>query len=172
MPKYWINQAHIQVASFLRALFWEPTPHSLVPCTHPLRQTACHPDLVLPSKTNGTRFLGSDEAGEATICRLCSDVAEDAIQTKFCHIFDRECMKQYLSTAGDMTVNFFTPSIFSWALNLSKPDCPVCSYHRSRGSGTWTWSKHSFCTTRNPGATRYIDLAVFFQDRGTCRGTF
>ncbi|KAG2365608.1 P-loop containing nucleoside triphosphate hydrolase protein, partial [Suillus spraguei] len=45
-----------------------------------MRQMACHPDLVLRSKTNGTQFLGSDEAGEATICRLCSDVAEDAIQ--------------------------------------------------------------------------------------------
>ncbi|KAG2147944.1 SNF2 family N-terminal domain-containing protein [Suillus clintonianus] len=74
-----------------------------------MRQMACHPDLVLRSKTNGTQFLGSDEAGEATICRLCSDVAEDAIKAKCHHIFDRECMKQYLSTAGDMT-----------------PDCPVC----------------------------------------------
>ncbi|KAG1888839.1 SNF2 family N-terminal domain-containing protein [Suillus subluteus] len=74
-----------------------------------MRQMACHPDLMLRSKTNGTQFLGSDEAGEATICRLCSDVAEDAIQAKCRHIFDRECMRQYLSTAGDMT-----------------PDCPVC----------------------------------------------
>ncbi|KAG1775703.1 SNF2 family N-terminal domain-containing protein [Suillus placidus] len=74
-----------------------------------MRQMACHPDLVLCSKTNGTHFLGSDEPGEATICRLCSDVAEDAIQAKCHHIFDQECMKQYLSTAGDMT-----------------PDCPVC----------------------------------------------
>ncbi|KAG1759066.1 SNF2 family N-terminal domain-containing protein [Suillus occidentalis] len=74
-----------------------------------MRQMACHPDLVLRSKTNGTQFLGSDDAGEATICRLCSDVAEDAIQAKCRHIFDRECMKQYLSTAGDTT-----------------PDCPVC----------------------------------------------
>jgi DNA repair protein RAD16 len=74
-----------------------------------MRQMACHPDLVLRSKTNGTQFLGSDEAGEATICRLCSDVAEDAIQAKCRHIFDRECMRQYLGTAGDLT-----------------PDCPVC----------------------------------------------
>jgi DNA repair protein RAD16 len=87
---------------------------------------ACHPDLVLRSKTNGTQFLGSDEAGEATICRLCSDVAEDAIQAKCRHIFDRECMKQYLSTAGDMTVSFFSSSTLAWVLNFSKPDCPVC----------------------------------------------
>ncbi|KAG1739931.1 SNF2 family N-terminal domain-containing protein [Suillus paluster] len=74
-----------------------------------MRQMVCHPDLVLRSKTNGNKFLGPEEAGEATICRLCSDIAEDAIQAKCRHIFDRECMKQYLSTAGDMT-----------------PDCPVC----------------------------------------------
>ncbi|KAG2070033.1 hypothetical protein BDR04DRAFT_1143010 [Suillus decipiens] len=74
-----------------------------------MRQMVCHPDLVLRSKTNGTQFLGPDEAGEATVCRLCSDVAEDAIQAKCHHIFDRECMRQYLSTVGDVT-----------------PDCPVC----------------------------------------------
>jgi hypothetical protein len=44
-----------------------------------MRQMACHPDLVLCSKTNGNQFLGSDKAGEAMICRLCSDVTEDAI---------------------------------------------------------------------------------------------
>ncbi|KAG1723012.1 P-loop containing nucleoside triphosphate hydrolase protein [Suillus occidentalis] len=59
-------------------------------------QMACHPDLVLHSKTN-------------TICGLCSDVVEDAIMAKCHHIFDRECVKQYLSTAGD-----------------TMPDCPVC----------------------------------------------
>ncbi|OAX40604.1 hypothetical protein K503DRAFT_687226 [Rhizopogon vinicolor AM-OR11-026] len=74
-----------------------------------MRQLACHPDLVLRSKTNGSNFLGPDEAGEVTICRLCSDVAEDAIQAKCHHIFDRECIKQYLSTFAETT-----------------PDCPVC----------------------------------------------
>ncbi|KAH7924828.1 hypothetical protein BV22DRAFT_1012466 [Leucogyrophana mollusca] len=74
-----------------------------------MRQMACHPDLVLRSKTNGNKFLGSDEPGEATVCRLCNDIAEDAIQAKCRHIFDRECIKQYLSTVGDIS-----------------PECPVC----------------------------------------------
>lgn len=78
-----------------------------------MRQMACHPDLVLRSKTNGNKFLGPDEAGEATICRLCSDVAEDAIKAKCHHVFDRECIKQYLSTFGEMIVSSYTLSVFS-----------------------------------------------------------
>ncbi|KIJ70617.1 hypothetical protein HYDPIDRAFT_77257 [Hydnomerulius pinastri MD-312] len=74
-----------------------------------MRQMACHPDLVLRSKTNGNKFLGPDELGEATVCRLCNDVAEDAIQAKCHHIFDRECIKQYLSAIGE-----------------TSPECPVC----------------------------------------------
>ncbi|EGO01461.1 hypothetical protein SERLA73DRAFT_176736 [Serpula lacrymans var. lacrymans S7.3] len=74
-----------------------------------MRQMACHPDLVLRSKANGSTFLGSNEPGEATVCRLCNDVAEDAIQSKCRHIFDRECIKQYLDTVGDIS-----------------PQCPVC----------------------------------------------
>ncbi|GBE79098.1 DNA repair protein [Sparassis crispa] len=73
-----------------------------------MRQMACHPDLVLRSKTNAGAFV-QDEAGEATVCRLCNDVAEDAIQAKCRHIFDRECIKQYLNTAIEMN-----------------PACPVC----------------------------------------------
>ncbi|KAI9572417.1 SNF2 family N-terminal domain-containing protein [Boletus coccyginus] len=74
-----------------------------------MRQMACHPDLVLRSKSNGSTFFSSEELSEATVCRLCNDFAEDAIQAKCHHIFDRECMKQYLSTAGDIS-----------------PECPVC----------------------------------------------
>ena len=69
-----------------------------------MRQMACHPDLVLRSKSNGNTFFTSEELSEATVCRLCNDIAEDAIQAKCHHIFDRECMKQYLSTAGDINV--------------------------------------------------------------------
>ncbi|EIW82150.1 hypothetical protein CONPUDRAFT_122767 [Coniophora puteana RWD-64-598 SS2] len=74
-----------------------------------MRQMACHPDLVLRSKTNGAKFLAADEPGEATVCRLCNDVAEDAIQAKCRHIFDRECIRQYLEAAAEIS-----------------PDCPVC----------------------------------------------
>ncbi|KAJ7058053.1 SNF2 family N-terminal domain-containing protein [Mycena amicta] len=73
-----------------------------------MRQMACHPDLVIRSKNNTGRFI-QDEPDEATVCRLCNDVAEDAIQSKCRHIFDRECIKQYLNTAIEQ-----------------QPDCPVC----------------------------------------------
>ncbi|KAF7297296.1 ATP-dependent helicase rhp16 [Mycena indigotica] len=72
-----------------------------------MRQMACHPDLVIRSKKNANSFLPTEP--EATVCRLCNDVAEDAIQSKCRHIFDRECIKQYLNTAIEQ-----------------QPDCPVC----------------------------------------------
>lgn len=59
-----------------------------------MRQMACHPDLVLRSKSNTNKFV--EEVGEATVCRICNEIAEDAIQAKCRHIFDRECIKQYL----------------------------------------------------------------------------
>ncbi|PBL01974.1 hypothetical protein ARMGADRAFT_1108065, partial [Armillaria gallica] len=73
-----------------------------------MRQMACHPDLVIRSKTNANKFIQEDES-EATVCRLCNDIAEDAIQSKCRHIFDRECIKQYLNTAVEQN-----------------PACPVC----------------------------------------------
>lgn len=69
-----------------------------------MRQMACHPDLVLKSKTNANLFQSNDEFGEATVCRLCNDIAEDAVQSKCRHIFDRECIKQYLDTAVEDSV--------------------------------------------------------------------
>ena len=68
-----------------------------------MRQMACHPDLVLRSKTNATKFI-SDANDEATVCRLCNDIAEDAIQSKCRHIFDRECIRQYLDAALEVQV--------------------------------------------------------------------
>ncbi|KAH9483020.1 ATP-dependent helicase rhp16 [Psilocybe cubensis] len=73
-----------------------------------MRQMACHPDLVLRSKTNATQFV-ADVADDTTVCRICNDIAEDAIQAKCRHIFDRECIKQYLEIAND-----------------DNPACPVC----------------------------------------------
>ncbi|KAI6046523.1 SNF2 family N-terminal domain-containing protein [Pisolithus marmoratus] len=74
-----------------------------------MRQMACHPDLVLRSRKNGNQFFNTEELGEGTVCRLCNDFAEDAIQAKCRHIFDRECIKQYLSASYDIS-----------------PECPVC----------------------------------------------
>ncbi|KIO03060.1 hypothetical protein M404DRAFT_15784 [Pisolithus tinctorius Marx 270] len=85
--------------------------NSMMPCFSitRMRQMACHPDLVLRSKKNGHQFFNTEELGEGTVCRLCNDFAEDAIQAKCRHIFDRECIKQYLSASCDVS-----------------PDCPVC----------------------------------------------
>ncbi|KAI6105334.1 SNF2 family N-terminal domain-containing protein [Pisolithus sp. B1] len=74
-----------------------------------MRQMACHPDLVLRSRNNGNQFFNTEELGEGTVCRLCNDFAEDAIQAKCRHIFDRECIKQYLSASCDVS-----------------PECPIC----------------------------------------------
>ena len=72
-----------------------------------MRQMACHPDLVLRSRNNAGMYIpGADD--EAAVCRLCHDTAEDAIAAKCKHVFDRECIRQYLSTADD-----------------AQPDCPV-----------------------------------------------
>lgn len=72
---------------------------------------ACHPDLVLRSKANATSFVPLES--EATICRLCNEFAEDAIQSKCHHIFDRECIRQYLtSTFEDQVCNGFSPGCF------------------------------------------------------------
>ncbi|KAF8164913.1 SNF2 family N-terminal domain-containing protein [Crassisporium funariophilum] len=73
-----------------------------------MRQMACHPDLVLRSKTNASKFI-PEQPSEMTLCRLCNDIAEDAIQSRCRHIFDRECIKQYLESALE-----------------HQPACPVC----------------------------------------------
>jgi DNA repair protein RAD16 len=73
---------------------------------------ACHPDLVLRSKTSALKAL---DVNEGNVCRLCQDSvswrgecgragrghvliaqAEDAIVSACKHVFDRECIRQYL----------------------------------------------------------------------------
>ncbi|EPQ59717.1 hypothetical protein GLOTRDRAFT_71378 [Gloeophyllum trabeum ATCC 11539] len=90
-----------------------------------MRQMACHPDLVLRSKNNQGKFL-SEDFGEAPVCRLCNDVAEDAIHSKCRHLFDRECIRQYLDTVVGITVR--QGLLHSWLMWLifPQPECPVC----------------------------------------------
>lgn len=57
-----------------------------------MRQMACHPDLVLKSKTSSL----AQPTQEGSICRICNDAAEDAIVSQCHHVFDRECIRQYL----------------------------------------------------------------------------
>ncbi|KAJ7896017.1 DNA repair protein rad16 [Mycena olivaceomarginata] len=73
-----------------------------------MRQMACHPDLVLRSKTNVTKFI-PDDPNEAIVCRICNDIAEDAIQSKCKHIYCRQCVIMYLDAAIE-----------------HQPGCPVC----------------------------------------------
>jgi DNA repair protein RAD16 len=88
-----------------------------------MRQMACHPDLVLRSKNNATQFV--QDASEATVCRLCNDVAEDAIQSKCRHIFDRECIKQYLESTFETNVSsrFFLLFYILFPCYYIKRDC-------------------------------------------------
>ncbi len=43
----------------------------------------------------------SGEIEEAAVCRLCHDIAEDAIQSKCRHVFDRACVTQYIEASVD-----------------------------------------------------------------------
>ncbi|TXT13317.1 hypothetical protein VHUM_00684 [Vanrija humicola] len=72
-----------------------------------MRQMACHPDLVLRAKKSA---LAVDVA-EGTVCRICNDTAEDAIVSACKHVFDRECIRQYLEVTQ---------------LRGHRPECPVC----------------------------------------------
>lgn len=63
-----------------------------VPCTsyvclsfEPNKQRLVQPDLVLKSKTNVGKL--TEDLGETAVCRICQDIAEDAIQSKCRHIF-------------------------------------------------------------------------------------
>ncbi|WWD04077.1 hypothetical protein V865_002142 [Kwoniella europaea PYCC6329] len=72
-----------------------------------MRQMACHPDLVLRGRTGAL----VKDAPEGTVCRLCNDTAEDAIMSQCHHVFDRECIRQYLEVKQ---------------ARGHKPECPVC----------------------------------------------
>ena len=54
--------------------------------------------IPLVLKSNTIPHFSADVV-EVTICRLCNDIAEDAIYSKCHHIFDRECIKQYCEAA-------------------------------------------------------------------------
>ncbi|GMK57208.1 hypothetical protein CspeluHIS016_0400420 [Cutaneotrichosporon spelunceum] len=72
-----------------------------------MRQMACHPDLVLRSKTSSL----AQASQEGSVCRICNDTAEDAIVSACHHLFDRECIRQYLEVQQ---------------LRGHSPECPVC----------------------------------------------
>lgn len=84
---------------------------------------ACHPDLVLRSKTS--KLL--EGSTEGTVCRLCNDTAEDAIASSCKHVFDRECIKQYLEIQQLRGHKVSRPqSSHRIIANCCQPECPVC----------------------------------------------
>lgn len=70
-----------------------------------MRQMACHPDLVLKSRTS---VYGKDLSDEH-VCRICNDIAEDAIDARCHHVFCRLCITEYLT--GSL---------------VEQPECPSC----------------------------------------------
>lgn len=70
----------------------------------------------------------SGHIDEAMVCRLCNDIAEDAIQSRCKHTFDRECIKQYLNTAIEQQVRtaLSRAQLTRTDLAFIQPACPVC----------------------------------------------
>lgn len=76
-----------------------------------MRQIACHPDLVLRSKTGIQKnLLGSAAEDSIHLCRICAEEATEPIVSKCRHVFCRECVREYLEAAAD----------------VARPECPYC----------------------------------------------
>lgn len=77
-----------------------------------MRQLACHPDLVLRSKTGiNAKLLGNDMSS-IHVCRICQEEAEDAIMSRCRHIFCRECVRQWIGDGDNPDGQL--------------PECPYC----------------------------------------------
>ncbi|KAE8266127.1 hypothetical protein A4X09_0g6221 [Tilletia walkeri] len=61
-----------------------------------MRQMACHPDLVLRSKTGSAAKILGDSVSETHVCKLCADEAEDPIMSACRHVFCRGCISEYV----------------------------------------------------------------------------
>jgi len=75
-----------------------------------MRQMACHPDLVLRSRTGQAAKLLTD-LEETHVCKLCADEAEDPILSNCRHVFCRGCIGEYVGDGED---------------NGAKLECPYC----------------------------------------------
>ncbi|KAK0522956.1 DNA repair protein rad16 [Tilletia horrida] len=76
-----------------------------------MRQMACHPDLVLRSKTGTAAKLLGDDVNETHVCKLCADEAEDPIMSACRHVFCRGCIGEYVGDGED---------------SGQKLECPYC----------------------------------------------
>lgn len=92
-----------------------------------VRQMACHPDLVLRSRTS----VLVQNQDEASVCRLCNDQAEDAIMSQCKHVFDRECIRQYLEVQQNrgrkVSTSLHIP--FSWLIKAGMPSLPYRNFY-------------------------------------------
>jgi len=77
-----------------------------------LRQMACHPDLVLKSRTAKSiqTLLKAEEAENLQICRICLEEAEEPVMSKCRHIYCRECIRPVVEGTG----------------SDNAPECVVC----------------------------------------------
>lgn len=74
-----------------------------------MRQTACHPDMVLKGRSAQALLGNPAEPTSISTCRICLDESEEPVMSKCRHVFCRECIRQYLETSLEV-----------------EPECPVC----------------------------------------------
>ncbi|KAK0548686.1 DNA repair protein rad16 [Tilletia horrida] len=74
-----------------------------------MRQMACHPDLVLRSKTGANAKLLAGQLSETHVCKLCADEAEDPIMSSCRHVFCRACISEYVGDGEDAGMKLECP---------------------------------------------------------------
>jgi DNA repair protein RAD16 len=75
-----------------------------------LRSYSFKPDLYLKRRRiQDAQDPAEMEAAETTVCRICNDVAEDAIQSTCHHVFDRACIQQYIDACATDKVYLLSP---------------------------------------------------------------
>ncbi|CAD6886059.1 unnamed protein product [Tilletia laevis] len=92
-----------------------------------MRQLACHPDLVLRSKTGSSAKIMGDSVSETHVCRLCADEAEDPIMSNCRHVFCRGCISEYVGDGEASGLKLECPychAIFAIDLEQETMDAP------------------------------------------------
>ncbi|WBW74479.1 DNA translocase/ubiquitin protein ligase E3, ERCC4-like protein Rhp16/Rad16-like [Schizosaccharomyces osmophilus] len=82
-----------------------------------MRQMADHPDLVLASK----RKTVDVDTQENIVCRICDEVAQDAIESRCHHTFCRLCISELLNSAGESEEVACPACFIPLSIDLSAP---------------------------------------------------
>ncbi|EPX70444.1 DNA repair protein RAD16 [Schizosaccharomyces octosporus yFS286] len=82
-----------------------------------MRQMADHPDLVLAGK----RKTVDIDTQENIVCRICDEVAQDAIESRCHHTFCRLCISEFLSSAGESEEVACPACFIPLSIDLSAP---------------------------------------------------